>query len=1578
MIRLFCMVAGAMATGIILSLAARTAQGQEAIRPAASATESQLPEQQSVGADPSIQVVIDRYEKILLSRPQIGTAFDKFYEHHSRQGTLAEYCLVLDRRATESSDGKLFHLLGLVQLRNGLTDAAIASLKRSQNLRPMDAAVKIHLSQALTKSKDYLAALKSLQSAADDKPTAPLAIEIIKQVGQLAGRSDPQLAANILVKLAEQFPSSAQVIEKLAPTLAELDAERARPLYSKLIELTREPQRRVEIQMESAQLMKRLGQPEQTLSELEKLVVRVKPGSWLHSTLIEKIEQLTEELLGADGLIERYERALSERPDDVTVMLRLAKLLGNADRFEDARAILVKANRSAPSETEPLIMLVDLLEKAQRFDEAASACRELTEMEPGNVDFIVRAGQLMLKDGSRESLERQAEAATMWRRMLMGHEQDAARRVQLAELFSDAAMSEEAIKVYREALELDGAQFEFQERFAEYLQRLGRKEEARDVLLNAVGLASRSANKVEDSEADKSPAGLASDERQSLVRASTLLDRWGFRSDAIATLKKACEFQPQFADLLNLAQLLAADQRDAEAQGVLARATKLAIHLKEFNAVWDALISVYKRDVELADRVVELKRKLAEAKVPANAASLQPNDAAERSELEQFEQLEELEKLALMQAALGLPLDAAETIHQAASTVEINSLRMWFLAARLEREAGLSFREIDSLRKLAELDVRNQAEYLQRVATIQFQQNQIDEALKTLDLILQSPAATLVHYQMAWTFCLQAKLPERSIDYVRKATAAFANERAVWLVLSQRLTAPADRAEAIDAAWRALELSPEESQQKEVLDLFWAMYGSKEDPSELLDRIERFGVAEDREDDADKWIAWSLRAFDQRDASLRLAARVLERSNASAELLHAAVDLSVKYEELEQALKLQKQLSRLSPSARNQLRAGELMGLNDDWQGAIEVWSGVVREPANAASVVAYAKELTARGQFQSVIELAEVAVETKQNTWELLALGIHANVELQQILEAAKLADVLLAINLPHGSPATKLPADETPTGLESQSALAEVDLKAEVAPATTARDRLAWLEHAGVWQAKLNEVDINRVGYRTNQMNPRSAQAAAVRHLAIQRGAAIRSAPKQLPVIECFGDARALAVLAKFGKVRQRKSAERQAWLNYVDAAIVSKNVDQLWDCVLVMEPWRSRAVTVNSAGAIEVREDSLLVRFAEVLDALVDLSEKEALELAVSDVVSRRHLQYQMASRLQQNVPAMNEKEITRLEKLVHTAQSQGVALAGVWEVTLAVELKRANRGEDADIELSKQLSKAVEPADIERLTTASLQIHAIGKSSWWASEKLLLRAFELELKSGKVSNELQAALRSVVNLRDAKPGEYYEFLNSMIAIQAKYVSELAPDAMMVDSRLNTPRRALLTAMKNGTGDRAVPVYFDRSSLLSNSLKLVLSILQEDEREALLVELTPKASELQTTDRLSVADSAVRWTSVSAVYAAGGELEAALKYLRLAIEQGLAPEVATLQATRVLVGLGRAEEAMAMLASIEPLNETILREVELWRMELALASDNDQEARRAAQSLANLPLEIHDSREVATVLSRHRASK
>ncbi len=1548
MVRLLCMIAWAMVAVVMLPIASRTAHGQKISLPDASVTEDNSNEEKTERIEPAEQAVIERYAKLLRSRPQAGTALDKFYEFHSRQGSLANYCRGLEQEAAKSSDGRLFHLLGLLQLRNDLNEAAIESLKRSQSLSPSDVAVSVHLSLALAQNKQYEASLESLKAAAEGKPTAPLALEIIKQVGPLSRRLHSQMAAEVLVSLASQFSGNAQVIEKLAPSLAGLDPEQAKALYVSLIEITREPQRRIEFQMELARLTKRLGQPELALSELEALVGRVKPGSWIHASLLQQIEQWTQELHGADGLIERYESALIARPDNIAVMLRMARLLSNAERLEEALALLEKTHRLVPTQAEPLIQLVDLLESAQRVDEAASVCEKLMELEPANSDYIVRTGQLLLKASLKSLPERQSQVVGVWRRMLIGYEQDAARRVQLAELFSDAGMQDAAVGEFRAALKIAGGQVEFHERFADYLLRVGRSDEARDVLLDAVERTVESAGSLAN--------GIAGDDRQVLVRASEWLSQRGFKKEAISTLEKACATQPQFSDLMKLVQMLTVDGRDAQALTVLAKANELATTPKEWSAVWDEGIAIFRREVALTGRVEALKRTLSETALPAIA---------------------ELEQLAVMQAALKLPREAAETVRGVVAR-DSSSLRHWLLGARMERDAGLSFAEIESLRKLGELDTRNQAEYLQRVATIQLQLNKIDEALETLDAIVKLPTANLVHYQMAWTFCLQAKRPERAIDYMRKATAAFANDRGAWLTLSQRLTAPADRAEAISATWRALELSSEEAQQKEVVDQLLQIYGGKSDLSELIDRLEQFGIAEDRADDTDKWSAWVLRASDQREASVRLVASVLDRANAPKELLEAAVQLGMKYEEFDKALALQKRLIRLSPSARNQLLAGELMALADDWQGARMAWSSVIREPLNVAVVAFFAKELIVRGRLQAVVELAELAVREQSAAWELLALGIQAIVETQQISKAERLAEMLLVLKRPHDLPAAQLvDADELDSaGASNLSTL--TNGSSTNGTVANGRDRLAWLEHASGWQARLNEVDINRAGYRTTQSNPRSSQAAAARHLAIQRGAAIRTASKELPAIEYFGDARALAVLAKFGKVNQRESNQFQAWTEYVDAAITSKSVDQLWECVLVMEPLRSRSVSVDSAGVVEVRKDPMLERFTEVLDGLVELSQVEALELAISDVVSRRHLQYQMAGRLQQLVPNLANEELVRLENLVELGEERGIRLTSAWVLTLAIELERAGRVDDAQRVLAKMLSEASAAAglaDIEKLAMAALQINSLGQSVRWANERVLLRAFELELDSGKVSNELQAALRAFVDPRGTTAGDYYDFLNSMVQVQAAYVSRMEPDAVVVDSRLNTPRRGLLNAVKNGA---TVQVYLDRSSVFSSSLKLVLSILQEESRVNLLAAIAPKDRDLQLGGSLSVAERVVRWTCMSSVHAASGQLEEALPFLQLAKEQAVAPELLALQEVRVLVGLGRFEEAVGRLEKTLPANESILREVELWKMELAIGNGDEQEAQRAAEVLAKLPLEMHDSREVATVLSRNRQRK
>ena len=131
------------------------------------------------------RAVADRYEQILRSRPQLGSAFDKLFAFHARQKTTAELCARLELTANSSQDGKLFQLLGLFQLRLGLRVDAVSNLTRAELLLPNEPLTSVYLSRALSANRQYAAALAALKVAAERKPNQAIALEMLKELRQL-------------------------------------------------------------------------------------------------------------------------------------------------------------------------------------------------------------------------------------------------------------------------------------------------------------------------------------------------------------------------------------------------------------------------------------------------------------------------------------------------------------------------------------------------------------------------------------------------------------------------------------------------------------------------------------------------------------------------------------------------------------------------------------------------------------------------------------------------------------------------------------------------------------------------------------------------------------------------------------------------------------------------------------------------------------------------------------------------------------------------------------------------------------------------------------------------------------------------------------------------------------------------------------------------------------------------------------------------------------------------------------------------------------------------------------------------
>ena len=536
----------------------------------------------------SERVIADRYERILSNRPQLGSAFDKFYEIHVKQGTLVELCKRLEQKAKSSQGGKEFLLLGLLQMRQGLAEDSVASLTQAESLLPSDPLSSLYLSQARRLNRQYTPALEALINATTRKPIQSVAIEIVKELRLLKDRGlDVDLAAKLLNDLEQQFKTNPQVNEVLAESYIELGRPAAAlPIYENLIALTRDPLRRMEVRMQLARLKKRLGEPQQALNELEQLATQVKPQSWLHASLLEQIEQLTQELHGVEGLVAYYERTLLNRPDDVSSMLRLAKILSTQSRIDDAQKWIAKAIEASPTQPEPLLAKVDLLEESKQFKLASESMQQLVQLEPANVDYIVRWGRLEAQSGSTSSPQSPeqtvhfANATSIWKRILIAHERDPGKAIQVAELLRSISLSEEALELYRQAVQVSGGKVEFSEMLAEYLVELARVEEARSVLSNAMAAVS--------------------EDRESLFQLSKALSRFNFKDDAIEALQKACASRPAFADLLQLADLQRSSERHEVAIKTLNRAANIAESAEDLTKAWDAQAKTYKLSWQLA------------------------------------------------------------------------------------------------------------------------------------------------------------------------------------------------------------------------------------------------------------------------------------------------------------------------------------------------------------------------------------------------------------------------------------------------------------------------------------------------------------------------------------------------------------------------------------------------------------------------------------------------------------------------------------------------------------------------------------------------------------------------------------------------------------------------------------------------------------------------------------------------------------------------------------------------------------------------------------------------------------------
>jgi tetratricopeptide (TPR) repeat protein len=1181
-----------------------------------------------------------RFEQILRSRPQEGTALDKFYEVIYQQGQVQAYCDQLNQEASEKKDGGLYQLLGLLLLKQGKDADARQALENARRTRQNDPATHIYLAQAYISTGQDQDAFSALQEGLALKPPSSLVPNVIQLLIRL-GRSveSHERLAKIGGMIESHFSTNSSLLKKLADSYLQCKSpDLAKPLLEKLASAAKSPQEKIELQMQLADTKSLLGENNESLADFEQLLDRVHPDSWLSESITKSIERLVQMQGDEASLISYYRGKLDAAHEDLPNglsrpsadkqkrRLRLATLLTQSNRSDEALEVIREALVAAPSDPKPLLAMEDLYNARHDTVQAAATMKRLVELDPNNIDYRVRWGRYVSMI-SESAILHQSEAAGIWGELMAGHEDDPAMAVRVAELMHSIARTKDAIDYYKLAVRLSGNDVQYREYLGEYLYRLGQPAEALAALQSLA-------------EKERDGAGY--------VRLSEVLAQMQFESQALQAMIRACDLNPTCDHLIRCAAMLRDSGQLTEALERLDAAEKLATRSSEISRIWSQKFYLLPQVGSLRERIEELTKQL----------------PLTRNSDEKSRYYQNLAMLREVNGEHSAAVEAASTATQIAP----NSIFAWLLASKIYREVNLPTQELQALDTLCRLDAANRLDYLQRMATLNMQLRRPTEALLVGDRLLSEPGATPQHFKFFIALCGEAQQRQQAVAVLKRQIDRNPRDAYAHLMLARIQFELGQVGPSIETTWKALERTTKQELAHEIIPLLINAYRKIDQIRDLPELLRKFGLEHERQHDAAYWIAFAQQELGDPAAAWQSLQRRVSQSETDIELLQLALNVAMASHHHREAVECQRQLNRLQPSHAGQLRLGELHFDLGDAKAAEFEWRNALSQRNNDAETIRCVREWIIKRRYDISAAILNVAAEVAPDNWELAALGIAAHHQSGNPVEAVRFAERILSLT--NAFDQASLAAEES---TRSDFDDVNLDWVASRAPSSkTETNRLAWLERADQWQSMFNTLDRYRAAIRLQESVASLSQRNAIHQLARQRGAAVQISPHPSYYLPTFGDAHALAVLAKYGKINASRATEGETQSAFVTRSSNSKDNAQLWDAILVLQP--------TATGPNDDNSDSWGL-YSKCLDELAELGDDWAIQLALNNIVVRRAMQVQMLQRRMESKPRMDLSTINRFEHLLDLCYRRGQRPDLVVDMQLSRELELIGRDQDA---------------------------------------------------------------------------------------------------------------------------------------------------------------------------------------------------------------------------------------------------------------------------------------------------------
>jgi len=934
------------------------------------------------------RAIADRFLTVLLKRPRPGTALDRVYGFHVRNATLDELVDSLDVDDSAADAGARAMILGLVQLQRGQPALAAESLKKAESRLPDDAVCSHYLGRALLAVGQTEQAAAAMERAIERGPARNEALPIFTELGRIYGRAGlNDKALNVWTRLEKMFPGDARVGGQIARTLAEegYDEEAFRR-YTALAKSARQEESRITFAVRAAEMKRRLGQTEEATKDLEAILNKLRPGSWLYTDVRNRIEDGFLKSGDFDALANYYTKRLEQDSDNLEMRTRLGRILVSAGRLDEAQQTLQEAVERAPDDAEVRLALIDLLLNKSETSLAAEQFEHLAKQDPENPDYLLRWGQTLLEDQDKQLDERRKAAAEIWQRLVDARADDAVTLAQVADRMRSIDQQDDGIRIYRKAIEIDPASPQYREYLGEYLHQPDRQDEAIEVW-----------------------ESIAADDRrnrESLVRLAEVFATFDLPDRSVTTWEAAAEFDLTFAQELRFAGVLRKSKNFETALERLEVAEGKAESPDERDQLLKDRITTYSEAGTLADQIAELKQ--------------QPETA------------EQLRELAMMYQAAGQLTPAAEAI-AAATKAAPDSIPVLVVAADIAERQNRFLDAVELFRTLSNVDTRYQTNYLQRIARLQSRMGQVDESLSTCEDLIEANPASTESYQFYARTALQAGRQDSAVEALRRAMNVARRDNGPRNMQASIFADAYRTDEAIDLYWQALEYESKPNDRIGVIRQLAPLYDRRDGLEPLIQRIENLGREENDVRTTQLMMSAAHEAVEDYGAAGQALDRLLARQPRDVALLESMVRLSDAADELALAADFQQRIVSLADTPENRFKLVQLKldaGLIDVATALSERVS-LASDPARLGRMI---RSAAMRNDTETAIAICREAVRGDSGLRDVklllaqLLLNEKGDDAEKKYTEAVTLADEIIQAELdPEAKPPTRAPPAST-----------------------------------------------------------------------------------------------------------------------------------------------------------------------------------------------------------------------------------------------------------------------------------------------------------------------------------------------------------------------------------------------------------------------------------------------------------------------------------------------------------------------------------------------------------------------